>query len=68
MGAGPSLGDWDVAKGIAMTWQEGDVWKATIEVPAGETISIKVILKKPLVRLRPSFDPDHAGSFESMKP
>lgn len=44
VGSGPGLGDWDPSKGPSLTWQEGDVWIAKVNVPAGETLKFKVML------------------------
>jgi len=42
VGTGPDLGDWDPNKGLSLTWQEGDVWTAKVDVPVGETLKFKV--------------------------
>ena len=42
VGSGPDMGDWDPTKGLNMTWQEGDVWTAKVDVPVGESLKFKV--------------------------
>jgi len=42
VGTGRDLGDWDPNKGLSLTWQEGDVWTAKVDVPVGETLKFKV--------------------------
>jgi hypothetical protein len=36
VGGPPELGAWDAGAAPALTWGEGDVWTATLELPAGE--------------------------------
>jgi hypothetical protein len=33
VGADDSLGNWDVEKSIAMSWNDGDMWTAQAELP-----------------------------------
>jgi hypothetical protein len=35
VGAAESLGNWDVEKSIAMSWNDGDFWTAQAELPVG---------------------------------
>lgn len=37
VGGHPALGSWDVAKAVSMSWSNGHVWKASIELPADTT-------------------------------
>ncbi|GMH42311.1 hypothetical protein BSKO_10230 [Bryopsis sp. KO-2023] len=32
VGSGSPLGEWDVSRGLSMTWSDGDVWKADLDV------------------------------------
>lgn len=34
VGGHPSMGSWDVSKALRMSWNEGHVWKASVELPA----------------------------------
>jgi hypothetical protein len=36
------LGNWDAGKGLELTWNEGDVWAATVELPVAVDIEFKV--------------------------
>lgn len=36
VGGPTELGAWDAGAAPALTWGEGDVWTATLELPAGE--------------------------------
>jgi len=36
VGGPAELGAWDAGAAPALTWGEGDVWTATLELPAGE--------------------------------
>ena len=33
VGSDEYLGDWDVQRGVAMNWQDGDVWTVDLELP-----------------------------------
>ncbi len=33
MGSIEKLGQWDVARGLEMTWSDGDVWRAEVDIP-----------------------------------
>ncbi|GAX78805.1 hypothetical protein CEUSTIGMA_g6242.t1 [Chlamydomonas eustigma] len=37
------LGNWDVNEGISLEWSEGHVWRATVDVPANEFLSFKLV-------------------------
>lgn len=37
VGGHPALGSWDVTKAVSMSWSDGHVWKASIELPADTT-------------------------------
>ncbi|KAI8466753.1 MAG: hypothetical protein J3K34DRAFT_524304 [Monoraphidium minutum] len=47
VGAGPALGEWDVAAALPLAWTEGHVWRATIEVNPTElpVLEYKAVLK-----------------------
>lgn len=34
VGSVDKLGKWDVAKGLALNWSEGDVWRVEVDLPA----------------------------------
>jgi hypothetical protein len=36
------LGNWDAGKGLELTWNEGDVWAATVELPVAVDVEFKV--------------------------
>jgi hypothetical protein len=41
-----ALGAWDEkSKGVALKWSEGDVWKGSVEVPAGGNVEYKLLIK-----------------------
>lgn len=42
-----TLGKWDAAAAIPLTWTDGDVWTAAIEVPVGSTVQYKYIIRAP---------------------
>lgn len=35
VGSCASLGAWNVDNAVRLTWQEGNVWEASVELPAG---------------------------------
>lgn len=41
VGSGAPLGDWDVSRSAAMTWSDGDVWKAELELQLGRDSAIE---------------------------
>ncbi len=34
IGAGEALGEWDPVRAVGMTWTEGDIWQAEVDVEA----------------------------------
>ena len=40
-----NLGTWEPAKGIQMTWTDGHVWSAEVELPANQTYFYKYVLQ-----------------------
>lgn len=46
VGSGAPLGDWDVSSAAAMTWSDGDVWKADLEfeLDHGSAIEYKYVV------------------------
>lgn len=42
-----SLGSWNSESGIAMSWQEGDLWTAQCVLPAGQSVQYKYVIDKP---------------------
>ncbi|KAI7840404.1 hypothetical protein COHA_005835 [Chlorella ohadii] len=47
VGSTDSLGGWELARAPHMTWNEGDLWTATIELPAGTHVEYKFALWDP---------------------
>ncbi|XP_027908312.1 uncharacterized protein LOC114167424 isoform X1 [Vigna unguiculata] len=45
VGDDPSLGSWDPLEALPMTWSEGHIWTAEVDMPAGKLIQFKFILK-----------------------
>lgn len=45
IGGGESLGDWDAAAAVRMTWTEGDVWTAEADLPVGAPVEYKYIVR-----------------------
>ena len=41
VGSLPELGGWVLSQGIPMSWSEGDMWQAEVEVPAGGVVEYK---------------------------
>jgi Starch binding domain len=41
----PQLGEWNVAGGAKLTWHEGDVWAAELQLPVGVDIEFKVCVR-----------------------
>ena len=39
------LGRWDGQNGVYLKWSEGDVWKGSVEVPAGGYVEYKLLVK-----------------------
>jgi hypothetical protein len=47
VGSTDALGGWELARAPHMTWNDGDVWTATIELPAGTHVEYKFALWDP---------------------
>lgn len=47
VGSADALGGWELARAPHMTWNDGDVWTATIELPAGAHVEYKFALWDP---------------------
>lgn len=39
----PALGDWDLTRAVPLAWHDGNVWSATIAIPAGTELEYKFI-------------------------
>ncbi len=58
VGSCEQLGSWEVASALSMGWDEGHVWRASLELPAGAAIEFKFVQHMP--NRRASFpDPHH---------
>lgn len=42
VGSHPALGNWDLGSAPQMTWSEGHVWYAELELPPATTVEFKV--------------------------
>lgn len=38
----PQLGSWDVAKAPELSWHDGDLWAASLDLPVGVDVEFKV--------------------------
>jgi alpha-amylase len=47
VGDSPALGAWQLTSAAAMTWGEGDVWSATVSLPAGADVAFKFVVTDP---------------------
>lgn len=47
VGSADALGGWELSRAPHMTWSEGDLWSATVELPAGANIEYKFALWDP---------------------
>lgn len=47
VGSHENLGAWELERAKAMTWTEGNVWKASVELPAGGVFFYKYVVKGP---------------------
>jgi len=47
VGSHEQLGAWELERAKAMTWSEGHVWKASVELPAGGVFFYKYIVTGP---------------------
>eukprot|EP00951_Prasinocladus_malaysianus_P029440 scaffold271917_cov47-Prasinocladus_malaysianus.AAC.1 len=36
IGGHPNLGEWNLDNALPMEWSEGNVWRADVDLPAGE--------------------------------
>ncbi|WIA22231.1 hypothetical protein OEZ85_004559 [Tetradesmus obliquus] len=45
VGSCASLGAWNVDNAVRLTWQEGNVWEASVELPAGELVEYKYVVR-----------------------
>ncbi|KAJ1396151.1 Immunoglobulin-like fold [Sesbania bispinosa] len=45
VGDDPVLGSWDPSDALPMTWSDGHIWTAELDMPAGKSIQFKFILK-----------------------
>ena len=45
MGNTDKLGRWNGQNGVYLKWSEGDVWKGSVEVPAGGYVEYKLLVK-----------------------
>jgi regulator of replication initiation timing len=44
VGSMPELGSWILADGISLTWSEGDLWNATVELPSTSVLEYKYVV------------------------
>eukprot|EP00931_Biecheleriopsis_adriatica_P050528 TRINITY_DN29260_c0_g1_i2.p1 TRINITY_DN29260_c0_g1~~TRINITY_DN29260_c0_g1_i2.p1 ORF type:complete len:163 (-),score=35.33 TRINITY_DN29260_c0_g1_i2:32-520(-) len=52
VGSAPELGSWDLSKKVHMRWTEGDVWRAKVEFPAGQsTVEYKYVVSQADITL-----------------
>ncbi|GMI96445.1 hypothetical protein like AT5G01260 [Hibiscus trionum] len=63
VGDHPMLGSWNPESALPLTWSEGHVWTAELDIPVGVPIQFKFILKTPTGDLLWQPDPDRI--FES---
>ncbi|KAK8518140.1 hypothetical protein V6N12_017298 [Hibiscus sabdariffa] len=63
VGDHPILGLWDPESAVPLTWSEGHVWTAELDIPIGISIQFKFILKTSTGKLLWQPDPDRI--FES---
>ncbi|KAF6262639.1 hypothetical protein COO60DRAFT_601225 [Scenedesmus sp. NREL 46B-D3] len=45
VGSCASLGAWNVDNAVRLTWQEGNVWESSVELPAGELVEYKYVIR-----------------------
>ncbi|ESW05909.1 hypothetical protein PHAVU_010G002900 [Phaseolus vulgaris] len=45
VGGDPMFGSWNPLEALPMTWSEGDVWSVEMDIPVGNSIQYKFILK-----------------------
>ncbi|KAH7623690.1 hypothetical protein NADE_008513 [Nannochloris sp. 'desiccata'] len=44
VGGSPDLGNWVLADGVPLGWSEGDMWNATVDIPAGTVTEYKYVV------------------------
>lgn len=44
VGSMPELGSWILADGVSLTWSEGDLWNATLELPSTSVLEYKYVV------------------------
>jgi Starch binding domain len=44
VGGSPDLGNWVLADGVPLAWSEGDMWNATVDLPAGTVTEYKYVV------------------------
>jgi hypothetical protein len=44
VGGSPDLGNWVLADGVPLTWSEGDMWNASVDLPAGTVTEYKYVV------------------------
>lgn len=44
VGSVPELGSWILADGVSLTWSEGDLWNATLELPSTSVLEYKYVV------------------------
>ncbi|KAF8056234.1 CAF1-7 [Scenedesmus sp. PABB004] len=45
VGSCASLGSWNTDAAVRLNWQEGHVWEASVELPAGEAVDYKYVVR-----------------------
>jgi len=44
VGGAPELGSWILSDGVPLVWSEGDMWNATVQLPAGSVVEYKFVV------------------------
>lgn len=44
VGSVPELGNWILSNGAPMSWTDGDMWQAEVEIPAGGIVEYKYVI------------------------
>jgi regulator of replication initiation timing len=44
VGSMPELGSWVLSEGVNLTWSEGDMWNATVELPSTSVLEYKYVV------------------------
>jgi hypothetical protein len=47
IGGCPELGSWIISQAAVMNWSDGDMWNATVEIPAGGVYEYKYVIVGP---------------------